>query len=228
MQIIAARSAQPRRITLSTSATPSTTATDYAVERADGGYSPIGVSLAWLVGAKSVELALSNPLLEGITYTVSIPSDVDAPSFNLVYYGQADPAPIAPANDEDPAAEAYGVSIDWLSGGLTGGGDLVEVRGRQCLLDDLMSIAVMEPGELFHRPDDGGSLPQNVNGPATPQQLGQIRSRLKRQWAKDSRVKSVDSVDFVVDQGGQIQMRSKITESVTGEQIMANVPGSNG
>lgn len=229
MQIIAARSAQPSRITVATSATPSITTTDYDVERADGGYSEVGVAHAWLVNSNTVELALSGQLIQGVVYVVSIPGDVDAPSYRLTYYGAADPAPTQPANGEDPAAEAYGVSIDWLSGKMTGAGDLTETRGRQCLIDDLVAIGAIEAGEIFHRPDDGGSLPLDVNSPAIPQQMQQMRSRLKRQWAKDSRVRTVDSIDFIqVDASGRVQIRAKLTESVTGEQVTANIPGGNG
>lgn len=229
MQIVTARSSQPRRITLAATATPSTTTTDYDIERADGGYSRVAVSLAWLVNTNTVELALSGELVKGVAYTISIPGDVDAPSYTLTYYGTADPAPVALPVGEDPAAEAYGVAIDWLSGGLTGSGDLIETRGRQCLIDDLVAIGCIEAGEIFHRPDDGGSLPLDVNGPAIPQQMQQMRSRLKRQWAKDSRIRTVDSIDFIQpDITGAVQIRAKLTESVTGEQVTANIPGGNG
>lgn len=228
MQIISAVSRQPLRITVAATGVPSTVATDYVVSKADGGYSTTAVRTAWLVGANTVELALSAPLTDGVVYVIAMPNDADHPSATLSYYGAADPAPAALPAGEDPAAEAYGVSIDWLSGGLTGSGDLTLVKGRQCLVDDIEAIAVIEPGELFHRPDDGGGLPSDVNGPAIPQQQAAMRARLKRQWAKDQRIKSVDSIEFVPVTDGKVQLVANLTDAVADQTLVTNIPGGSG
>lgn len=228
MQIISAVSRQPLRITVATTGVPSIVATDYSLGRTDGGYSNASVRTAWRVGVNTVELALSEPLTARIIYAIAMPNDADHPSATLFYYQPASAAPPSLPAGEDPAAEAYGVSIDWLSGAMTGSGDLTLVKGRQCLLDDIEAIAVIEPGELYHRPDDGGGLPSDVNGPNIPQQQAAMRARLKRQWSKDERIASVDSINFASTVDGKVQLVANLTDAVSSKTVTANIPGGSG
>lgn len=226
MNILSLTSRQPWRITLAADATPSTTATDYVVARKDGGYSSIEVTKAWLIAPTTVELALSAPLDDGFAFTVSMPNSPGAPSSVVAYRAPLAP-PAALPDGEDPEAEAYGVDADWLRGSFTGDGDLVEVRGRQCMLNDTLTIALIDEGEIFHRPNDGIGLPRDVNGPATTARQSAMRGRMRRQWLKDDRIATVESIDFTIDSGGKIYPKAKLTDAVSGEQFDVIAPSGN-
>lgn len=216
MTIFSAISRQPWRITLAVNGVPPVIAGSYTVVRKDGGYSSVSVTNAWLVGTNTAELSLSDQLAPNVVYVVSIPASSTS---HDVTTGPLSPAPAPLAYGEDPEAEAYGIDANWFSGRLTGDGDIVEAKGRQCLFDDLACIASIEPGEIFHRPNDGGGLPAEVNGPSIDSELGKMRANLKRQWLKDTRVAAVDAIQFNVQSTGKIFFNANITDRVTGDQF---------
>ncbi len=172
------------------------TAATYALARADGARCTAAVRLAWAIDAAGAELALTEPLLEGALYTLTAAGVTGAAQ---VAHRAALAQAVGAARAEDPEAEAFGVDWDWLAPALAAGGDLPEVRGRRCLPRDLAAIAVTEPGELFHRPDEGVGLGSDVNGTRAPDE---IAGALRRQWGRDDRVAEVRQLRVTVDTSG--------------------------
>ena len=228
MVIIGAYAPQPYRVRLAADTAPPTTAALYVLARVDGGYSQVAASTVWAVGVNTVEIALTAPLEPGVAYTVALPGSPGAPVAGISYAQPLSPVPVPLEAGEDPEAEAYGVDANWLSGVLTATGDLQEVRGRQCLLDDTLAVAMIAPRELFHRPDDGGALAASINGPSTPTETSRMAGRLRRQWLKDNRIATVDEVNTTSEAGGLTRVAAKLTEAVQQQQYDVAIPGGAG
>lgn len=223
MNIINATSPQPWRVQIATDAIPPTNVADYAIVRQDGGYSAAAFRLAWMIGTNTVELALTEALEPSVVYVVSIPGASGAPTYVLGYYGVLSNAPAQQAAGEDPDAEAYGVDADWLNDSLDPTGDLIKVSGPPCLTNDIQAVAVINPGEIFHRPDDGAALPTFVNDAGNQIEISRMHSSLKQQWLKDSRIKSVDSIVTTVDSEGKALVKASLTDSIANQSFNANV-----
>jgi len=175
-------------------------ATNWSISRVDGaGGVPVSVTFAFATDVTSLELALSSPLLDGIQYTLS-----ESPAGSGVAAWRA---PVTQAAQQqnvfsDPEAEALGVDYDWLAAVLDATGDMPQIRGKDCLANDLMAIALTSPGELFHRPTEGGDMLSEVNAPGSdPDAVGR---RLRAAWSKDRRVKSIGPIEIADDGQGSL------------------------
>lgn len=219
MIFVSARSSQPWRITAAVDGVPPITPESYVLQRADGGYSQVAVKSAWLIGVNTVELALSEPLAPKVIYLLALPGESGSPTTLLSFYGTLAQSPKPMPMGEDPAAEAYGLDIDWLSGGFTPSTDLKTVKGPACLRADTLTIAVISPGEIFHRPDDGGDLMSFVNDVGNPKEINRMHGGLKRQWLKDPRIATVDSMATSVDSEGKAILRAKLTDGVANQEF---------
>lgn len=177
----------------------------YTLARADGAGAGPTVRAAWLIDSVAVELALDAPLLDGLDFTLSHISGATAP---LAWQAPPSADPTTGESPIDPEAEAFGVDLDWL-GALEPGGDLAEVRGIAALREDLVRLAGTRPGELFHRPTEGGDLPARVNGPATPALLGAMGARVRRAFLTDDRVRAA-SVALQVATDGRVTLSADV------------------
>jgi len=175
-------------------------ATNWSIARVDGaGGVPVSVTFAFQTDVTSLELALSSPLLDGIQYTLS-----ESPAGSGVVAWRA---PVTQSTQQqgvasDPEAEALGVDIDFLAASLDATGDMPEIRGKNCLANDLICIALTSPSELFHRPAEGGDMLSEVNAPGNdPDAVGR---RLRATWSKDRRVKSIGPIEITDDGQGSL------------------------
>jgi hypothetical protein len=134
-----------------------TTPANYTLTRADGSPTSAVVSRAFSTDSTTVELALSEALLEGVIYTLVAVGVTASTSVSML----SPPAPVTSSGQvDDPEADAFGVDIDWLAPALDATGDIPEIRGTECLRHDLIAVAMTRPGELFHRPDAGAGIPR--------------------------------------------------------------------
>lgn len=191
-------------------------ASAYTIVRSDGAGSSVAGASVWLVDTASVELALSEPLLERLVYLIS----VSGASGSMAFSWSTSPAKTpSKTSRRDPEAEALGVDVDWLASTLDPSGDAPKVRGRSALIQDLAAIAVTERGELLHRPDAGAAMPGRVNGPS---ETGPIRAALEREWLRDDRVKAV-GITVLASSTGEITAEAKITPRVLNEELPLTV-----
>lgn len=191
-------------------------ASAYTIARADGAGSSVAGASVWLVDTTSVELALSEPLLDRLVYVLS----VAGVSGSAAYSWTTPPAKIpSRSSRRDPEAEALGVDVDWIASTLDPSGDAPEVRGRSALIQDLAAIAVTERGELLHRPDAGAAMPRRVNGPS---ETGPIRAALEREWLRDDRVKAAQ-ITVLASSTGEITAEAKITPRALNEELPITV-----
>lgn len=187
--ILAAEALSSRRIRVALSGSnvwATTVAGSYVMARTDGGPVVVGVAKAWLSDVQTVELALNASMLDGVGYSVTVP---DSSSAVFVFSRPLAP-PTDQASPEDPEAEMLGVDIDWLSSSLDGTGDCPQIRGRDCVVNDMTAVALTHPGEIFHQPTVGAGLYGRVNSPNLPGELDELRADLVRQWKADDRVKN--------------------------------------
>jgi len=225
MQILSLVSPQPTRISVTTDSVPSTTPGDYVLSRPDNGPNVPVVNFAFLTGVTTVELALSGPLQDGIAYQVTMPNAPGAPT-GLV--GYRTPLILIQPNTpgEDPEAEAFGVDMDWFSDTLTADGDIPQVRGKQCVINDLVAMALVAPGEIFHRPLAGAGMKLRVNGPGTATEISSMTAKLKRVWAEDGRVRQNGiSLQTIADGSGQVQSRATVQLVAVDDTVAVKVPG---
>jgi hypothetical protein len=190
MIFLSVRSSSPYRITVMTDVAPDTTASDYVLTRQDNASSASTITNAFLTESRVVELTVGGaPLIDGIVYLLALPLQPGAPLAKVSYRQPLSQtqAPVSPA--EDPEAEAFGVDNDWLANALTASGDTPNIRGLQCLVNDLAVIAMIQKGEIFHRPDAGAGLQLDVNAPMTGQQVKRTTGTVTREWYKDARVR---------------------------------------
>jgi hypothetical protein len=162
-----------------------TTPATYTLTRADGSPTSVVASRAFATDSTTIELALSEGLLEDVIYTLTATGVAGSTSVSV----RAVPVEAVAAADDDPEAEAFGVDVDWLAPALDASGDIPTIRGRDCLLQDLVAIARTSPGELFHRPDAGAGLDAKVNGAVT---TDRITADVLREWKRDERVQRVE------------------------------------
>lgn len=197
-----------RRVRLVVDAADATLAVPsyFVVSRADGAGTVLFVAQAFATDPRAYELSVSAPLTPGIVYLVGHPALAQAVRFS---WQPAAPQVRGQAAADDPEAEALGVDVDWWAPALAPGGDMPELRGRASLEQDLVTIAQVEPGELYHRPQDGGGLPSAVNGPNSSDELVRLATRLRRQWASDARV-SAAQVSVTADAQGATRVQATV------------------
>lgn len=208
MEILRVVSEQPWRIVAYLTGTPSTSAGDYTITRADGGYFPGVVSVAWTTPGDPgrVDLALTKPMLDGIDYQLAI-AGVGATG---VGRRGATPAQAGAGAVSSAEADAFGVDID-LFGELGADFDAALVAGLPSFKYDLAAAALIAPGELFHQPTEGGGLFQQVNGPGTDPDLGSVGAAVKRQWARDPRaVRGGVTVSASADGQGLVRVAGQV------------------
>jgi hypothetical protein len=103
-----------------------TTPANYTLTRADGSPTSVTVSRAFATDSTTVELALSEALLEGVIYTLVAAGVAGRRASRCV----SPPAPVTSSGMvDDPEADAFGVDIDWLAPALDATGDIPEIRG---------------------------------------------------------------------------------------------------
>lgn len=189
-------------------------AANWSITRVDGaGGVPVSATFAFQLDLTSLELALSSPLLDGVRYTVA-----ESPA------GSGIVAWVAPVSQrtqqgvvDDPEAEAFGIDYDWLAPALDASGDMPTIRGRDCLSNDLVAIAKTDPGELFHRPTEGGGMLTQVNGPGNdPDAVGRA---LRGAWSKDRRVKSVGPIEVTADGDGSVTASASVQPLALNEPL---------
>jgi hypothetical protein len=196
----------------------------WVLARQDGGGGLVpSVNYVIVVDTYAVELVLSRALLSGVVYGTTTQGAGGASNIGLFAWTEA-PAPVAgPTAADDPAAEAFGVDWDWLAPALDAGGDLPVVSGPACLQRDLAAIAVTEPGELFHRPTEGGGMRAKVNGAAnTDVALGEVSRALRAQWAADPRVRAV-TVAVSADDAGAVTATGAVTPVALADSLPVTV-----
>lgn len=228
MIFINVRSSSPFRITILCDTAPDLVASNYVLARVDGASTTATISLAFSVLTNTVELVVSDePLIDGVQYLISDPSALGAPSAVVAYRQPLlqTQVPVAPA--EDPEAEAFGVDIDWFADSLTASGDTPEVRGKQCLTNDLAIISLIQKGELFHRPDAGAGLQLNTNAPMSNLYAKQLVAALTREWYRDPRVRTggvtvTASVDVA---SGQLQLTGTVVPLAIDDPTIVKIPG---
>jgi hypothetical protein len=227
MVFLSVRSASPYRITVTTDVSPDLTATNYVITRQDGASTAAYVSNAFKTGFNTVELTVAGEvLIDGVVYIISDPFASGSPS-GVVSYRQPlnqSQVPVSPA--EDPEAEAFGIDIDWFADSLTGSGDTPVVRGRQCLVNDLAVICLIQKGELFHRPDAGAGVKLSVNGPMGDREVKQVIGAVTREWYKDARVRQggVD-VRGNVDTSGRLTLTGTVLPVAIDDPTKVKLPG---
>lgn len=189
-------------------------ATVYALARADGARSVAYVKRAWATdgGNTAGELALSEALVPNVAYALTATGVTGSIALS---FGVLPVQATRPERGDDPEAEAYGIDWDWTGAALGADGDVVVVRGLACLKHDLAAIAVTEPGELFHRPDEGAGMPARVNGTNEAQE---IRGALARQFRRDDRVRDL-SIEMVQRTDGGIEARASVLSVALDERI---------
>ena len=194
-----------------------TVAATYTITRADGSPTTEHVASAFTSDTTTVELALSEALLDGIVYVVAAVG-VTGTSATVIQPVSAPTVQHAAA--DDPASEAFGIDLDWLAASLDASGDTPTVSGRACLVHDLAAIAMTQRGELFHRPDAGAGLPLQVNGPAA---AGDLAAAVKREWQRDDRVRSVDRARGTIATDGSVTIDGAVTPIAIDDPIPMSV-----
>lgn len=226
MAILNLFSRSPWRITLIKDATPTVTLADYVITRKDSAPTTIVVNYAFLVGPNAVELSLSEAMLLGVIYTLTLPNDGGAPSALIAYSQPAVLSPIPGVGTEDPEAETYGIDIDWLADATVGNGDTPTVRGRACVMNDLASLALISPGEIFHRPGVGAGLKLRVNAPGQTAELNSAMAALKREWSRDPRVRQNGvSIKGSLSSSGTTTIVGTVQTIALDEPLIIKVPG---
>jgi hypothetical protein len=183
----------------------------YTLTRADGAGTSINPVRAFIVDTSSAEVSLSEPLLDRVVYRLA----ADGAGSADLSWQEPLPQVIGADREDDPEAEVFGVDTDWLSPTLTSQGDIPEVRGIACLKQDLLTIAFIEAGELFHRPEAGAGVTRQVNGP-TP--LSEIAGRVRAEWLKDDRVRKA-SPRITETSAGEIYIRGDVLTVPLAEPI---------
>lgn len=190
MIFVNVRSQSPYRISAVTDTAPDLTASDYVLTRADNASTAATISRVFTTGSNSVDLVVSGEaLIDDVVYVLSLPTQPGAPSAQVAYRSPLNQSQVPVGAAEDPEAEAFGVDIDWFADSFTPTGDTPTVRGRQCLTNDLAVISLIQPGELFHRPDAGAGVKLSTNAPMSAQQVKLVSAALTREWYKDPRVR---------------------------------------
>lgn len=148
------------------------------------------VAQAWFIDATTAELALEEPLEASTRYTVEHVSGASAVWF-AYDAGPRITHTAALEEQGDPEAEAFGRDIDWLSDTLTPTRDLPEAAGLPALKHDLAALAVLNPGELVHRPTAGVGMRRRVNGLGTEESVREVEADVSAAYLADDRVRDV-------------------------------------
>lgn len=222
------RSPSPFRIAVTSDTAPDLTVADYVLARVDNASTAARISHVFTTGPTTAELVVVNePLLDGVVYSISLPTQPGAPTATVAYRQPIilSQVPVAPA--EDPEAEAFGVDIDWLAESFGPDGDTPQVRGRQCLTNDLAVIALIQKGELFHRPDAGAGVKLFTNSPMTAQGVRLVVGALTREWYKDPRVRQggVTVKTDVAAATGQLRVYGTVLPVAVDDPTIVKLPG---
>lgn len=194
-----------------------TTLTDWTLMRE--GVVTHRIAQVWGIDATTVELALDEPLLHDTPYVLGHTSS----GVTVTFAFNASPqraAPAAVTDQGDAEAEAFGRDTDWLADALTATRDLPEARGLSALKHDLAALAVLNPGELVHRPPAGVGLRQRVNGSSTEAALREAEADVTAAYLNDDRVRDVAvSVEQVPDKALTRLRVNVLTPQLAGESI---------
>lgn len=214
--IVQVRSLQPWRIAVTLdSGTPSTTAGNYTITRTDGVTTLVTAALAWLTGTNTVDLALSEALLDGVAYTVAV---VGSGSASVAY--RAPSLPEVDPQERDLNAQRLGLDVAWASSpALDSRRDVPRRVGRDCVRHDLAAVALIDPTEIFHRPQAGAGLRRYTNASSAKQ--SQAAAVTRSAWSRDPRVKTGSvTVTPRMDPGtGELDMVGDIVLGPTNEPL---------
>ena len=214
--IAAASSPSPYRIRMTLTAAGSTTASDYTLTREDGAPTAITCTVAWQTGpSTAVEIALSDPMIDGVTYLVALSG------FGSAVVSYRTPLVVGAFQADDPEIDIFGIDIDWLASDLGADGDAPQARGLDSFRRDKGVEAVLVPGDLVHRPDRGAGIPLRVNGPGSDDELRRMASALKQQYGLDELVEPGGvSVTASADGSGFVTLTASI-KTIALEQPVA-------
>lgn len=208
-----AQAQQPFRVTAFFASFTGSQLSPEAYTLARGGVVAVEIEAAWQRSGGAIELALVEPLLVGERYTLA-----HTGASNVVELAYIEPvsAPTAAGRltlqrgaEDDPEAEAFGVDVDWFAAGLTPSGDLPAVRGLAALKHDLAALAVLNPGELLHRPAAGLGLSRRVNGAASAGARAELEADARAAYLADTRVK--DASITITSEGERTVLRASVT-----------------
>lgn len=178
------------------------TITSYAVARQDGGPGSTAVTLVFLPAPSDTATAaiiLSDPLLEGIIYAVTV-----AGVTVLVSYQPPQTTERTRPGD-DPEVQMFKLDLDWIDGDPDMAGDCPHRRGLPALDHDLLELAFLEPGELVHKPDAGGAVARLVNSTSTTAELDEAAGKIEAQYRRDPRVDTA-SVEVDATDDGNVKL----------------------
>lgn len=186
-------------------------------DRTDGGDNNVGVDTTWVPSTFRREIALTSKLIPDVFYDFHQYDEV----ISFAYVAPKATSVVRVA--DDPEAEVFGVDIDWLAPALDPGGDTPEIRGRDCVIRDLIGVAFTQRGEIFHRPESGAGLQQKVNAPNQLVRAGEISALVKRAWTDDDRVaKAAPQISTTTT--GEVRIRGDI-ETVALPQLKIGIDG---
>lgn len=217
---------QSYRITVGQNAAPSTSTASYTLTRKDGSPCEAHPSLVWVAASNPsvAELALVEPLLEGVIYTLAVSG---AGAADVAFRAAVLPSSPTPGEGGDPSAAAFGVDVPWLVDTLGPGRRLSRRTGMACLKHDLATVAVIAPGELFHLPEAGVGLPARLNAPGNDTELKRLQGDLRRQWSKDRRVKRGSiQAEASADGTGLVTLSGSVESAATGESTTIRSAGA--
>ncbi len=128
-----------------------------------------------------------------------------------LYFEIGDPQ--QPGGSRDLLAEIYGRDLrfgeDFLL--LAASGDLQRTTGLEALRASLTRAIVLEPGEIFWRPDYGIGLTNFLNLPASAANIHEMKNRISSTLASDPAVEEVFDPSVVVSRdGGLIEISVKV------------------
>jgi hypothetical protein len=175
----------------------------YSFTRLDGASTFVAVTWAFLVDSLAIELAVTEKLLPGVIYVLAATGVTGSSQLLFLF----PPVQATPGSTDDPEAEAFGVDLDWLASALAANGDLPVLRGRAAYKSSLVSIALTERGEIFHRPNDGAGMPSEING---TEDLPRIEAALRREWLKDPRTQKAE-VSTRLSSNGELTATAVLT-----------------
>lgn len=226
MTVVNLFSRSPWRITVAFDLpSPSVAPSDYAIARKDGGATLIVVKNAWLLDPNTVELALSAEMIGATTYRVVYQA---GPANDVISRAMALPTP-STSLTEDPETELLGLDVDWTNPTLTASGDAPDIRGRACMESDLIGAAMIEPGELIHKPDEGAGANRSINSSATDAAVQALAARVKKQWFRDGRVNQpLTTVIATRSSSGEVTVEGDVTSVVNDDVGVKIALGSGG
>jgi len=214
--ILTVRSPQPWRLMVALDEVPSTAASAYAITRVDGVATPVAPALVWLAGENTAEVALSEPLLDGVLYKVAV---AGIGSARVSSRAPAVP-PLADPAEQAPITERLGLDLAWCSSGSLDARRQVPRRtGVECVRHDLAALCLLRPSEVFHRPRAGVGLDDFTNAPDTERKraVANVRSA----WTKDPRVAtgSVSVTETMEHETGELVMAGQVLVRASGERV---------